>query len=150
MPRSGITVYLPPALEERIVGLAKERHVSESSLIAAAVKARFDKQVVETANTSERERMRTDARLDKAIGEALIMKEVLLLFVRVWLEHNPPIDPSLEESAAASAEARFERFLDYVAQGLAPGKSIASRELATPALHPDGENPRPVIREQEP
>ena len=135
MPRSGITVYLPPELEERIAGLAKERHCSESSLIADAVKARFDRRTLETANTTERERFRTDARLDKAIGEALILKEVLLLFVRVWLEHNPPIDPSLEESAAASADARFERFLDFVAQGLSPGKSVASRELVTPALN---------------
>ena len=135
MPRSGITVYLPPELEERIAGLAKERHCSESSLIADAVKARFDKRTLETASTGERERFRTDARLDKAIREALILKEVLLLFVRVWLEHNPPIDPSLEESAAASADARFERFLDFVAQGLSPGKSIASRELVTPALN---------------
>ena len=148
MPRSGITVYLPPALEERIVSLAKERHCSESSLIADAVKARFDKRVLDTTSNAERERMRTDARLDKAIGEALIMKEVLLLFVRVWLEHNPPLDPSIEESAAASADARFERFLDYVAQGLAPGKSIASRELVTPALHPDGDAARPIVMEQ--
>ncbi len=150
MPRSGITVYLPPALEERIVGLAKERHCSESSLIADAVKARFDKRVLDTTSNGERERMRTDARLDKAIGEALIMKEVLLLFVRVWLEHNPPLDPSIEESAAASADARFERFLDYVAQGLAPGKSIATRELVTPALHPDDDTARPIVMEQGP
>lgn len=147
MPRSGITVYLPPALEERIVGLAKERHCSESSLIADAVKARFEKRVLDTTSHAERERMRTDARLDKAIGEALIMKEVLLLFVRVWLEHNPPLDPSIEESAAASADARFERFLDYVAQGLAPGKSIATRELVTPALQPDGDTARPTVME---
>ncbi len=135
MPRSGITVYLPPELEERIAGLAKERHCSESSLIADAVKGRFDKRTLETANAAERARFRADARLDKVIGEALILKEVLLLFVRVWLEHNPPIDPGLEESAAASADARFERFLDFVAQGLSPGKSIASRELVTPALN---------------
>jgi len=135
MPRSGITVYLPPALEERIQHMAKDQHRSESSLVAEAVKARFDKRTLETASITERERFRTDARLDKAIGEALILKEVLLLFVRVWLEHNPPIDPSLEESAAASADARFERFLDFVAQGLSPGKSIASRELVTPALN---------------
>jgi len=148
MPRSGITVYLPPALEERIASLAEERHCSESSLIAEAVKARFDKRVIETATNSERERFRTDARLDKAIGEALILKEVVLLFVRVWLEHNPPIDEKLEESAAASADARFERFLDFVAQGLSPGKSIASRELVTPALTPDADSARPVFVEQ--
>ncbi len=135
MPRSGITVYLPKSLEERIQRMAKDQHRSESSLVAEAVKARFERRVGEGDQGSERQRLRTDARLDKAIGEILIFKEVLLLFVRVWLEHNPPIDPSLEESAAASAEARFERFLDYVAQGLSPGKSIASRELVTPALN---------------
>jgi predicted transcriptional regulator len=134
MPRSGITVYLPRALEERVQLMAKEQHRSESSLIAEAVKARIEKKAGEEGAISERQRLRTDARLDKAIGEILIFKEVLLLFVRVWLEHNPPIDENLEESAAASADARFERFLDYVAQGLAPGKSIASRELVTPAL----------------
>jgi hypothetical protein len=133
MARSGVTVYLPKTLELRIFAIAKERHCSASSLITDAVKARFDRKVSETTGPSERERMRTDARLDKVIGEALIMKEVLLLFVRVWLEHNPPIDPDVEESVAASAEARFERFLDLVARGLSPGKTIASRELSTPA-----------------
>lgn len=144
MPRSGVTVYLPPALQERIATLAKERHCSESSLIADAVKARFDKRSIEAASTTERERFRTDARLDKAIGEALILKETLLLFVRVWLEHNPPLEAHLEESAAASADARFERFLDYVAQGLSPGKSIASRELTTPALQSEPAVSKPL------
>ena len=54
MPRSGITVYLPPELEERIAGLAKERHCSESSLIANAVKARFDKRTLEIVKTLPR------------------------------------------------------------------------------------------------
>lgn len=148
MPRSGITVYLPPALEQRISALAKERHCSESSLIAGAVRARFDKRATEVVDGAERDRMRTDARLDKVIGEGLIVKEVLLLFVRVWLEHNPPIDPKHEDSAAASADARFERFLDFVAQGLSPGKSIASRELTTPALYPG--SARPLTPEQDP
>lgn len=135
MPRTGITVYLPRELEERIEKIAAEQHRSESSVITEAVQARFERRAArEDPTNSERQRLRTDARLDKVIGEILIFKEVLLLFVRVWLEHNPPIDEALEESAAASAEARFERFLDYVAQGLSPGRSIAARELVTPAL----------------
>ena len=133
MPRTGITVYLPRELESRVQRMAKEQHRSESSVVADAVKARFDRRHPEHEDSQKRD-ARTDARLEKAIGEVLIMKEVLLLYVRVWLEHNPPIDEHLEESAAASAEARFERFLDFVAQGLTPGKSIASRELTTPAL----------------
>ena len=68
------------------------------------------------------------------IGEQLIVKETLLLFIRVWLEHNPPLDESVEDAAAASAEARFERFLDMVAGGLQPGQSIANGELHAAAL----------------
>jgi len=134
MPRKGITVYLPRDLEARIQRMAKEQHRSESSIVADAVKARFDRRAPDADDASQRQTAKTDARLDKAIGEVLILKEVVLLYVRVWLEHNPPIDERLEESAAASAEARFERFLDFVAQGLAPGKSIASRELISIAL----------------
>ncbi len=132
MPRSGITVYLPRDVEARIQRMAKDQHRSESSIVADAVKARLEgrdggKAIEETAR---RQLSRVDARLDKVVGETLILKEMVLLFIRVWLEHNPPIDESLEESAAASAEARFERFLDFVAQALAPGKSLASNELA--------------------
>lgn len=134
MPRKGITVYLPRDLEARIQRMAKEQHRSESSVVADAVKARFDRRAPAEDDASARQTAKTDARLDKAIGEVLILKEVVLLYIRVWLEHNPPLDETVEESAAASAEARFERFLDFVAQGLAPGRSIASRELISAAL----------------
>lgn len=132
MPRKGITVYLPKELEGRVQRTAKEQRRSESSVISEAVKARFARRDEE--DHERRQAARDGARFDKVIGELLILKELFLLYVRVWLEHNPPIDEKLEESAAASAEARFERFLDFVAQGLAPGKSIASRELSTTAL----------------
>ena len=136
MPRKGITVYLPRELEGRVQRMAKEQHRSESSVIADAVKARFERRDG-SDESARRQVSRVDARLDKSVGELLIVKETLLLFIRVWLEHNPPLDERIEESAAASAEARFERFLDFVAQGLAPGKSIVARELISAALsHP--------------
>jgi hypothetical protein len=43
----------------------------------------------------------------------------MLMFVRVWLEHNPPIDDEIADSLAASAADRFERFLDLVENGIA-------------------------------
>ena len=126
MARKRITVYLPPDLQARVSRIAREQHRSESSVITAAVRFRWDREP--KASTEEeparRQLSRVDARLDKVVGEALILKEVMLLFVRVWFEHNPSLDEEIEESAAASAEARFERFLDFVAQGLAPGRSV--------------------------
>lgn len=126
MARGGITVYLPRDLETRIRKIARDQHRSESSVVAEAVKARFERGDAGVKDESADRRLsRMDIRLDKAIGESLIIKEILLLFVRVWLEHNPPIDEEMEESAAASAEARFERFLDFVTQALGPGKSLS-------------------------
>ncbi len=127
MPRKGITVYLTRDLEVKIEKIARDQHRSESSVIAEAVRARFaGRDGDPLAPVSDlRHTSRLDARLDKVIGEGLIVKEVLLLFIRVWLEHNPPIDEALEDSAAASAEARFERFLEMVAQALRGGRSIS-------------------------
>lgn len=136
MARKRITVYLPPDLQDRVERIAREQHRSESSVISDAVRSRWDRNAGGEAQEepARRQLSRVDARLDKAVGETLILKEIVLLFVRVWLEHNPPIDEALEESAAASAEARFERFLDFVAQGLAPGKSVTPAEHALTLL----------------
>ncbi|KAF0180237.1 MAG: CopG family transcriptional regulator [Alphaproteobacteria bacterium] len=140
MARKRITVYLPPDLQARVERIALDQHRSESSVITDAVRARWDRNASNEAQEepARRQLSRVDARLDKAVGETLILKEIVLLFIRVWLEHNPPIDEALEESAAASAEARFERFLDFVAQGLAPGKSVAPADHALALLSNGG------------
>ena len=136
MPRKGITVYLTRDLEVKIEKIARDQHRSESSVIAEAVRARYAGRDGDPLPpvSDQRQASRLDARLDKVIGEGLIVKEVLLLFIRVWLEHNPPIDEALEDSAAASAEARFERFLQMVANALRGGRSISGGSV------PNGED----------
>jgi hypothetical protein len=141
MARGGITVYLPRDLEARVRKSARAQHRSESSVVAEAVKARFERgEGVAREEGSERRLNRLDLRLDKAIGESLIVKEILLLFVRVWFEHNPPLDEDVEESAAASAEARFARFLDLVAQALGAGRSQGALSFPDGSI-PDGPIP---------
>lgn len=130
MPRAGITVYLPRELEARIRVIARDQRRSESSVVADAVKSRFAQTHANEANgAGARAQARIAARLDKLVGESLLIKEIMLLFVRLWLEHNPALDPDLAESAAASAEARFADFLDVVAQAVGTGRSLA---YATP------------------
>lgn len=134
MTRRGITVYLPPELEAEVQRQGKAEHRSDSSIIAEAVRRRFARHDESAPEARERAGKRLEARFDKLIGEQLIFKEMVLLFIRVWLEHNPPLDESVEDAAAASAEARFERFLDMVANGLQPGQSIANGAWPAPAL----------------
>lgn len=129
MPHQGVSVYLSRDLHAQVQRLAKQQRRSESSFIAQALKTHLNAGAAgQTAEeNAQRKLSRLDARIDKVLGETLLVKETLLLFIRVWLEHVPPLPEAEEESAAASAEARFERFLDMVAQALAPGQSIAAQ-----------------------
>lgn len=133
MNLTGIRTYLEPDLAREVSRAARAQNRSESSLIAETLRARFAADatgaVEASAETQKRRLARLEARIDKLHRDSALMKETLFVFVRVWLEHNPPIDETLVESVAASAEARFERFLDLVAQGLQPGRSMASGDL---------------------
>lgn len=147
-----VTIRVPEALAQVLCQNARARGCSLSRFITDLIEAHF--KAAEPSNAQDRAPLglprptpspakaqdptalmaqqwgrwsaRLDARFDKAIGETLIIKEALLLFVRVWLEHNPPLEEQFEESAGMSAEARFERFLDLLAHGLKNHQSIAA------------------------
>lgn len=121
--------HLPNELAAAVERFALDQRRSISSVIVEALRSKLGQAPEAVAETQRRQLNRVEARMDKVIAEQLIVKECVLLFVRVWLEHNPPIDAEIEESVAASAEARFERFLDFVAQGLTPGRSVARDAL---------------------
>lgn len=129
MNLTGIRTYLEPDLAREVSRAARAQGRSESSLIAELIRARFaaagDGAQQASDAAQKRALARLEARIDKIQRDQALIKESLFVFVRVWLEHNPPIDDALVESIASSAEARFERFLDLVAQGLPTGRSIA-------------------------
>jgi hypothetical protein len=139
MNLTGIRTYLEPDLAREVSRAARAMGRSESSLIAEVLRARFAADSPGAATTSaeaqKRQLNRLETRIDKLQRDQALMKESVFVFVRVWLEHNPPIDDAIVESIAASAEARFERFLDLVAQGLSPGRSIANCDAA---IHGNG------------
>jgi hypothetical protein len=70
-----------------------------------------------------RQLARVESRMDKLMRDNAILKETLLLFVRIWLEYTPPLAADEEDDAAALAEQRFERFLDLVRNG-GPGAGV--------------------------
>ncbi len=126
MSGSATSVYLPSELKAKVNRLADAQARSASSVIVEAVRqkvARADGTAADTVSLGHRV-ARLEQRLDKAVRDGVMVKESLLLFIRVWLEHNPPLEEGLEDSAAASASARFERFLDYVANAIDAGRSM--------------------------
>lgn len=122
MSRTPMKTYLDASLASAVTRLAASQKRSESAVIADAVRTRFanasDAAGQAGAETQKRQLNRLEARFDKLLWEVTQTKQTMLLFIRVWLEHNPPLDPEVEDSAAASAEARFERFLDLLTERL--------------------------------
>lgn len=119
------SVYLPGELRAKVMRQADAQGRSASSVIVEAVRLKFARDDERAGTVTVGHLARLERRIDKAVRDGMLMKETLLLFVRVWLEHNPPIDEHLEASAAASAAARFERFLDFVAASIDSGRSLA-------------------------
>jgi predicted transcriptional regulator len=134
MAGSPTSVYLPADLRDKVVRLADAQNRSASSVIVEAVRFKLARKEEANDGGAVHRIARLEQRLDKAIRDGIMIKESVLLFIRVWLEHNPPLDEHIEESAAASAAARFERFLDYVANGIDSGRSIEHFAAASPSL----------------
>ncbi len=128
MTRTPIKTFLDPDLARQVARVAAVQGRSESAVVADAVRSRFAEagEYAQRAGeeTMKRQLNRLEARFDKMLWEQAQAKECLLLFVRVWLEHNPPLPDEIEESAAASAAARFERFVDVVANSLMRGQLL--------------------------
>lgn len=127
MSTTGIRTYLEPDLAREVARIARAQGRSESSLIAESVRLRLSAEAGDAnaaaAETQKRQLNRLETRVDKIQRDQAYVKEAMLMFVRVWLEHNPPIDDEIADSLAASAADRFERFLDLVENGVA----VASR-----------------------
>lgn len=123
MASVGIRTYLGEDLTRQVSRIAHAQGRSESSFIAETVRLRLAGEGTEAnaaaAQTQKRQLNRLETRVDKIQRDQAYVKEALLMLVRVWLEHNPPLDEELADSLAASAANRFERFLDLVEHGIA-------------------------------
>jgi hypothetical protein len=145
MAQRSIKATIPEELAATLEGIAIAQGRSIASLVSEAVQSRFGRQTPKAqeaaAETTRRQLNRIEARLDALVAEKAILKESLLAFIRVWLEHNPPLPDEIVESVAASADARFDRFLDFVVEGLAPGRSVAGGVFAILETPSEGSHP---------
>lgn len=114
--------FIDADLARQISRIAATQNRSDSAVIADALRSRFAAESAEAlkagVGTTRRQLNRIEARLDKITWEQTQAKACILLFIRVWLEHNPPLDPEIEDSAAASADARLTRFIELLVNEL--------------------------------
>lgn len=142
MSTTGIRAYFENTLAREIARMARVQGRSESSIIVEAVRvylsARSEGALVAAGETQKRQLNRIEARIDQLFADQARIDKAIYCFVRLWLEHNPPLPEDYAESAAASAAARLEHFADYVDRAAA--RASKSRRSAMAALsHEDAE-----------
>lgn len=111
-----LTLHLDPDVAAAVEAEGKRRGLTLSRAANDAMRRALLDESGEGLATSIRARLdRLDKRDHARVRELALVKEALLLFVRVWFEYAGPLDDS-DPDAGADAEVRFQGFLDMLAE----------------------------------
>jgi hypothetical protein len=116
-------IWLDAALGAELDRLGAKPGASKSAIVAAALRAFFERQG--SAAVDDLLRLRLD-RISRSLGRLerndQVLLESLALFVRYQLTVTAPL-PEADKAAQAVGRERFQRFVDQVGRQLADGRS---------------------------
>ncbi len=116
-------IWLDAALGAELDRLGAKPGASKSAIVAAALRAFFERQG--SAAVDDLLRLRLD-RINRSLGRLerndQVLLESLALFVRYQLTVTAPL-PEADKAAQAVGRERFQRFVDQVGRQLADGRS---------------------------
>ncbi len=111
-----LTLHLDPDVAAAVEAEGKRRGLTLSRAANDAMRRALLDESGEGLATSVRARLdRLDKRDHARARELALIKETLLLFVRVWFEYSGPLDDS-DPDAGADAEVRYQSFLEVLAE----------------------------------
>ena len=120
-----LTIYLEDDLARALDVDARLRGLPVTRAAADAMRRIYlDEKDAAVADTVKMRLDRVEKREVVRARELAIVKETLLLFIRVWIEHNPAPDEETLPATHALAERRFQSFLDLLAESLQPGRTL--------------------------
>ena len=124
-PKKKLTIYLEDDLARALDVDARLRGLAVTRAAADAMRRIYlDDKDPAVADTVKMRLDRVEKREVVRAREIAIIKETLLLFIRVWLEHNPAPDEETLPTTHALAERRFQSFLELLAESLQPGRTL--------------------------
>jgi len=124
-PKKKITIYLEQDLARALDVDARLRGMPTTRAAADALRRIYlDEKDEAVADTVKMRLDRVEKREVVREREIAIVKEALLLFIRVWLEHTPPPREETLDATNAVAERRFQSFLELLAESMAPGHTL--------------------------
>jgi predicted transcriptional regulator len=120
------TFRLPPDLSRQLAEFAIHKRATQASIVEAAIASFL------SPDGSERMEAAVTRRLDRLAkqNERLefqveVTNEMLALFVRLWLNANPPLPDAAMSAAQAQGKERYEAFVQSLARKLETGSRLA-------------------------
>jgi predicted transcriptional regulator len=120
------TFRLPPDLSRQLAEFAIHKRATQASIVESAIASFL------SPDGSERMEAAVTRRLDRLAkqNERLefqveVTNEALALFVRLWLNANPPLPDAAMLAAQAQGKERYEAFVQSLARKLETGSRLA-------------------------
>jgi hypothetical protein len=112
--------YLDEGLARRLDQVCAATDVTKSVVVAAAIRQYLDG--TSDATLVLRRLDRFGRALARTQRDVELSSEAFAVFVRLWFAHTPNIPQESKGSARASAESRYQRFAEHVAERFSGGR----------------------------
>jgi len=128
--RARLNITLPPKLQLRVDDLSRQKNVSRSSIVEAALESFLSPDGLDLREAAFTRRLdqlsRQTARIERDLK---ITNEALGLFVHFWLTVTPPVASEGQAAARAKGAKRFDGFITTVSSRLRSSRGFA-QEIA--------------------
>ena len=120
-----LSVYLDPAVMNRLAEHAARRDQSRSMIAEAAIESFLSPDAAERQEAATAKRLdQLDRRMTRMERDLGIAVETLAVFVRFWLTTSPPLPEPAQAAARAKAGERYDAFVAALGRRLAKGPKL--------------------------
>ena len=120
-----LSVYLDPAVMNRLVEHAARRDQSRSLIAEAAIESFLSPDAAERQEAAITKRLdQVDRRMTRLERDVGISVEMLAVFVRFWLATTPALPEPAAQAARAKAGERYDAFVTALGRRLAKGPKL--------------------------
>ena len=120
-----LSVYLDPAVMNRLAEHAARRDQSRSLIAEAAIESFLSPDAAERQEAAITKRLdQVDRRMTRLERDVGISVEMLAVFVRFWLATTPALPEPAGQAARAKAGERYDAFVTALGRRLAKGPKL--------------------------
>ena len=120
-----LSVYLDPAVMNRLADHAARRDQSRSLIAEAAIESFLSPDAAERQEAAITKRLdQFDRRMVRLERDVAISVEMLAVFVRFWLSTTPALPEAAAQAARAKTAERYGAFVTALGRRLAKGPKL--------------------------